>query len=47
VNWPEVMKALKEIGYDGPLTAEIFPYAHHPEVTIKNASTAMDAIMGR
>jgi len=47
VNWPEVMKALREIGYDGPLTAEVFPYKHHPEVLIKNTSTAMDAIMGR
>ena len=47
VNWPEVMAALKETGYDGPLTAEVFPYRHHPEVLIKNASAAVDAIMGR
>jgi len=47
VNWPEVMNALREIGYDGPLTAEVFPYKYHPEVLIKNTSAAMDAIMGR
>jgi L-ribulose-5-phosphate 3-epimerase len=46
VNWPEVMAALRETGYDGPLTAEVFPYRHHPEVLIKNTSAAMDAIMG-
>ncbi|WP_152658422.1 sugar phosphate isomerase/epimerase [Oceanobacillus sp. CFH 90083] len=26
VNWQEVSKALKELGYDGPLTAELSPY---------------------
>jgi len=25
VNWPEVMKALREIGYDGWVTAEVMP----------------------
>jgi len=47
VDWPEVIKALKKVGYDGPLTAEMFPYAHHPQVLIKNTSNAMDAILGR
>ncbi len=48
VNWPEVMKALKEIGYNSYLTAEMIPlYKHYPEVRIKNTSNAMDAIMGR
>jgi L-ribulose-5-phosphate 3-epimerase len=47
VNWPEVIKALKEIGYDGPLTAEVFPWKHYPEVLVKNTSCAMDAILGR
>jgi hexulose-6-phosphate isomerase len=46
VNWPEVMKALREVGYDGPVTAEMIPlYAFCPEVRIKNTSTAMDAIL--
>ena len=48
VNWPVVIKALKEVGYNGPLTAEMIPiYAHYPEVLIDNTSRAMDAILGR
>lgn len=46
VNWPEVIVALKEIGYDGPCPAEMIPgYKHHPMVRVKNASMAMDAIL--
>ncbi|MBM4046349.1 MAG: sugar phosphate isomerase/epimerase, partial [Planctomycetes bacterium] len=46
VNWPEVMKALREVGYDGPVTAEMIPlYRFCPEVRIKNTSTAMDALL--
>lgn len=48
VNWPEVMKALKDVGYDGYLTAEMIPtYRFYPHVRLINTSTAMDAIMGR
>lgn len=48
VNWPEVMKAIHEIGYDGPLPAEMIPgYKYHPLVRVANASRAMDAILGR
>lgn len=46
VNWPEVMKALREVGYSGPLTAEMIPiYKHSPEALIDNTSRAMDAIL--
>ncbi len=46
VNWPEVMKALRDAGYSGPLTAEMIPaYKHCPEVLIGNTSRAMDAIL--
>lgn len=46
VNWPEVMAALREVGYSGPVPAEMIPlYKHCPEVRIANASTAMDAIL--
>lgn len=46
VDWPEVIRALKEVGYDGFLTAEMIPlYQHHPEVLIENTSRAMDAIL--
>lgn len=48
VEWPDVIKALKEVGYDGPVTAEMIPgYKHYPEVLIENTSRAMDAILGR
>jgi hexulose-6-phosphate isomerase len=46
VDWPEVMQAIDEIGYDGPLVAEMIPgYRHHPMVRIANTSNAMDAIL--
>ncbi len=48
VNWPEVVKAIEEIGYQGPVAAEMIPlYKHYPEVRVQNASRAMDAILGR
>ena len=47
VNWPQVTRALREVGYDSFLTAEMIPlYKHHPEVLIANTSRAMDAIIG-
>lgn len=46
VNWPEVMAAIKEINYDGPVPAEMIPlYRHFPEVRLANTSQAMDAIL--
>jgi hexulose-6-phosphate isomerase len=48
VNWPEVMRAIGEIGYEGPVVAEMIPlYKHYPEVCARNTSNAMDAILGR
>lgn len=48
VNWPAVMSAFKEIGYNGFVTAEMIPsYKHYPDVIIGNTSRAMDAILGR
>lgn len=48
VNWAEVMKALREIGYNDYITAEILPpYSQHPEVLIYNTSRSMDFILGR
>jgi hexulose-6-phosphate isomerase len=48
VNWPEVMKAIHEIGYEGPVVAEMIPlYKYYPDVRIANTSCAMDAILGR
>jgi len=48
VNYAEVVKALEEIGYKGPVPAEMIPgYKTHPMVRIANTSRAMDAILGR
>jgi hexulose-6-phosphate isomerase len=46
VNWPEVMKALREVGYDDFLIAEMIPYyTHAPETRVANTSLAMDKIL--
>ena len=47
VNWPEVMRAFHEIGYDGACVAEMGQYRHHPIACLENTSNAMDYIMGR
>lgn len=48
VNYPEVMKALEEIGYDGWVSAEMIPaYTYYPETIIYNTSNSMDKILGR
>ena len=47
VNWPAVVEALKAIGYDGPLTAEIGGYKTFTTHNIASISGALDAILGR
>jgi hexulose-6-phosphate isomerase len=47
VNWPEVMAALDEISYEGFLTAEVFPYAHHGEAVLAHTSETMNRLMKR
>lgn len=48
VNYPAVMEALKEIGYDSYCTAEMIPnYKYHTAQIIYNTSSSMDAILGR
>ncbi|MGQ9513684.1 MAG: sugar phosphate isomerase/epimerase family protein [Thermoproteota archaeon] len=48
VNWPEVTRALNEVGYDSYLIAEMIPlYKHYPMARIRNTSTALDYILGR
>jgi hexulose-6-phosphate isomerase len=47
VPWPAVMAALREVGYEGPLTAELIPhYPSNPELRCANASRALDVILG-
>lgn len=46
VNFPAVMAALREIGYNDWLTAEMGPlYTHYPEMILYTTSIAMDKIM--
>ena len=49
INWPFVMGALRAIGYDGWLTAEMIPpvpfYKYAPETLLFNTSRAMDALL--
>ncbi len=48
INYPEVMKALREVGYDGWVTAEMIPnYKYYTETIIYNTSNSMDRILGR
>lgn len=47
VNWPEVIAALKEVGYDGFLTAEVFPYHHHGDEVLRHTSQSIDRILER
>ena len=48
VDYPEVLKALKEVGYDDWVSAEMIPnYKHHTDAIIYNTSYAMDRILGR
>lgn len=45
VNYPAVMDAFAEIGYDGYCNAEMMPpYKHFPEQIIYNTSATMDRI---
>ncbi len=46
VNWVAVMKALREVGYDGYVTAELFPpYPTCSSQTAYDASVHIDKIM--
>jgi peptide/nickel transport system substrate-binding protein len=49
VDWPSVTAALRGVGYDGWVAAEMIPPVpfskHAPEVLVHNTSRAMDAIL--
>ena len=46
VNWPAVMTALAEVGYDGYLTAEMIPhYTHRPVQRIYNTGASLHALL--
>jgi hexulose-6-phosphate isomerase len=47
-DWPAVMKAFEETGYDGYLTFEYFhPYLHYPEALVYQTSDSLDRMLGR
>lgn len=48
VDYPEVMKALSEIGYNDYAFGEMIPnYTHHTNQIVFNTSASMDRILGR
>jgi hexulose-6-phosphate isomerase len=47
-DWPAVVEALDQVGYEGFLTFEYFhPWLHYPEALIYQTSDSMDRILGR
>lgn len=46
VNWPEVVAALKDAGYDGPLVAEFGAYPHSLDVMLQHVHASLTAIIG-
>ena len=47
-NWPAVIDAFEENGYEGYLTFEYFhPYPHYPEALIHQTSDSLDRMLGR
>jgi len=46
VPWAEVRAALEEIGYDGPVTAEVDGYRVHPELGLKHIAETLGVAFG-
>lgn len=45
VNWPAVMAALRDVGYDQALVAEYGPYAHSLDAMLKHALASLRTII--
>ena len=45
-DYPRVVNALRGIGYDGYLTAEVSPYQHFPEQFVHDTARHLEAIIG-
>lgn len=45
VDWPAVMAAFRDIGYDDALVAEYGPYAHSLEAMLQHARTSLQMIV--
>ena len=47
-NWPAVLEAFDQTGYQGYLTFEYFhPYLHWPDALIYQTSDSLDRMLGR
>ncbi len=47
-DWPSVMGALEDTGYESYLTFEYFhPYRHYPEALIHHTSDSLDRLLGK
>ncbi len=44
INWVEVMKAVRDVGYDNYVTAEMPPYSSVPEQMVYDTSAHLDKI---
>ena len=46
-NWPAVLEAFNQVGYDGYLTFEYFhPYQHFPEALVYQTADSLDRMLG-
>ena len=45
INWPEVISALREVGYNGYLTVEISPYKYYPTKLAHDAAKSLDILI--
>jgi hexulose-6-phosphate isomerase len=46
-NWPTVLEAFDQVGYDGYLTFEYFhPYQHFPEALVYQSADSLDRMLG-
>ena len=45
VNWPDVVAALREVGYDKALVAEYGPYRHSLETMLKHVLASLNTII--
>jgi len=45
VDWPRVANALRGIGYDGYVTAEVPGYKHAPEIFVRQVGMALEFIV--
>jgi hexulose-6-phosphate isomerase len=47
-NWPAVLAAFEQVGYEGYLTFEYFhPYPHYPEALVYQTSDSLDRMLGK